>query len=127
MTVTLVLDTTAVLAYAKGSVAVGELLSIVTDDADTVLIPATCLAEAHRRLSDADDALLSILSRIPCVETSPLLPDQAVEVGTGARQGGGIDASHAAAEAVSREAQLATQDVVLVSRLLPPGWPIVEV
>ncbi len=32
MTVTVVLDTTAVLAYTKGSIAMGELLSIITDD-----------------------------------------------------------------------------------------------
>jgi hypothetical protein len=127
VTVTLVLDTTAVLAYAKGSIAVGELLSIITDDGDTVLVPATCLAEAHRRLNDAEDALLAVFSTIPCVEVGPLLPSQAVEIGVAARTSGGIDAGHAAVEAVAREAQLATQDVVTMSRLLPPDWPIIEV
>lgn len=127
MTVTLVLDTSAVLAYAKGSIAVGELLSIITDDGDTALIPATCLAEAHRHLADGEDELLTILSTIPCVELSPLLPEQSAKVGGAARTGGGIDAGHAALEAIAREAQLATQDVVTMSRLLPPDWPIIEV
>jgi rRNA-processing protein FCF1 len=127
VTVTLVLDTTAVLAYAKGSVAVGELLSIITDDGDTVLIPATCLAEASRQLTAADDALLSILSTIACVELSPLRTEHAAEVGVAARGSAGIDASHTAAEAVARRAQVATQDVAVMSRLLPPGWPVVEV
>ncbi|MFS8480207.1 MAG: hypothetical protein FWJ93_14850 [Micromonosporaceae bacterium] len=127
MTVTLVLDTSAVLAYAKGSIAVGELLSIITDDGDTVLIPATCLAEAHRRLADGEDRVLTILSTIPCVELSPLLPEQSAKVGRAARNGGGVDAAHAALEAVAREAQVATHDVVAMSRLLPPDWPIIEV
>jgi len=127
VTVTAVLDTTAVLAYTKGSIAVGELLSIITDDGDTVLIPATCIAEAHRRLTDDGDSLLSILSTTPCVELSPLLPDQAAEVGAVSGSNGGVDLGHAAVEAVAREAQLVTQDVAVMSRLLPPGWPIIEV
>jgi hypothetical protein len=127
VTVTLVLDTSAVLAYAKGSVAVGELLSIITDDGDTALIPAACLAEAHRCLPDGEDGLLTILSTIPCVELSPLLPDQSAEVGVAVRKGGGVDGGHAAVEAVAREAQIATQDVVTMSRLLPADWPIIKV
>jgi hypothetical protein len=43
--ITVVLDTSAVPAYTKGSIAVGELLSIITNDGDTALVPATCLAE----------------------------------------------------------------------------------
>jgi hypothetical protein len=127
VSVTLVLDTTAVLAYTKGAIAIGELLSIITDDEDTVLIPATCLAEAHRRLTDGGDAVLQILSTIPCIEFGPLLPSQAVEVGVAARMGGSVDAGHAAVEAAGRNAQLATQDAATMSRLLPPNWPIIEV
>jgi hypothetical protein len=126
VTITVVLDTTAILAYTKGSIAVGELLSLITDDGDTALVPATCLAEAQRRVTGHEDALLSILPAIACVETGPLLPDQATEVGVAARGRGGIDAGHAALEAVAREAQLVTQDVALMSRLLPPDWPILE-
>jgi len=71
--------------------------------------------------------VLTILSAIPCVELSPLLPEQAAKVGRTAHTGGGVDAGHAALEAVAREAQLATQDVATMSRLLPPDWPIIEV
>jgi predicted nucleic acid-binding protein len=127
VTVTVVLDTSAVIAYTKASVAVGELLSIITDDGDTALVPATCLAEAHRRLTGGDEALLSILSNIPCVEHAPLSPDQASDVGMLARRGGGIDLGHAAAMAVAHQAQLVSQDVLTMSRLLPPDWPILEV
>lgn len=127
MTVTVVLDTTAVLAYTKGSIAMGELLSIITDDGDSALIPATCLAEAHRRVTGDVGALASILQAIPSVEMSPLLASQAAEVGAAARGRASIDASHAALEAVAREAQLVTQDVAIMSSLLPPDWPIVEI
>jgi hypothetical protein len=125
VTITVVLDTTAVLAYTKGSITVGELLSIVTDDGDAALVPATCLAEARRRLT-GDDALLSVLAAIPCVEIGPLLPGQATEVGAVAQDRGGVDAGHAVVEAVAHGAQLVTQDVALMSRLLPPDWPILE-
>ncbi len=126
MSVTVVLDTTAVLAYAKGSIAVGELLSIVADDGHTALIPAACLAEAHRRQAD-NSALLRVLAAAPCVELAPLMPEQAAEVGAGAGGSAGLDQGHAAVEAVARGAQLATQDVAIMSLLLPPDWPILEV
>ena len=127
MTITVILDTSALLAYTKGSVAVGELLSIITDDGDAALIPAACLAEAHRRSTEGADALLSIIATIPCVEHTGLSPDQAPDVGVLARRGGGVDVGHAVAEAIARGAQLVTQDGVTVSRLLPPDWPIIEV
>lgn len=127
MSVTVVLDTSAVLAYTKGSIAVGELLSIVTDDGDTVLVPASCLAEAHRESPPAVDALLQILSAVPCVALAPLRPDQAAEVGALARASSGIDVGHAAVEAIRNEAQLATQDGAAMSRLLPKDWSVIEV
>jgi hypothetical protein len=127
MSVTVVLDTSAVLAYTKSSVAVGELLSIVADDGDTALIPATCLAEAYRRSTGSGDLLLRVLSTVPCVGLAPLMPEQAAEVGVTGRGSGGIDVGHAAAEAIRHDAQLATQDGAAMSRLLPPDWPIIEI
>jgi hypothetical protein len=85
MTVTVVLDASAVLAYAKGSVAIGELLSIVTDDGDSALIPATCLAAAARQLPLTEEVYLGVLSTVPCVVLAPLTADQAVRVGGAAR------------------------------------------
>jgi hypothetical protein len=127
MTITAVLDTSALIAYTKGSVAVGELLSIITDDGDSALIPAACLAEAHRRLGEGEDALLTLLSTISCVEHTSLSPEQVSEVGVLARRGGGIDSGHAAVEATAAGAQLITQDAVRMAGLLAPDWPIIEV
>lgn len=148
MTVTVVLDTSALLAYVKGSVAVGELLSIVSDDGDRALVPATCLAAAHRASTPdgsppegsapegstpegsapENEGLLGVLSALACVTQAGLSPDQAPQVGMLARQGGvTIDASHAAVEAVRNGAQLVTQQPAAAGRLLPAGWPIIEV
>jgi PIN domain len=128
VTVTVVLDTSAVLAYTKGSIAVGELLAIVADDGDTVLIPASCLAAACRHVANGgDEALLRLLSTAPSVALAPLTPEQAMEVGAKARRATGIDAGHAAAEAIIHDAQLATQEPAEMSRLLPTDWPIIGV
>jgi hypothetical protein len=127
VSVTLVLDTSALLAYTKGSIAVGELLSIITDDEDTALVPASCLAEAYRQLPPGPDAILGILTDVPCIAVAPLAPEHAAQVGAAARQASSVDAGHAAVEAVVHDAQLATQDGATMTRLLPPDWPIIDV
>jgi rRNA-processing protein FCF1 len=127
MSVTVVLDTSALLAYTKGSIAVGELVSIISDDDDTVLVPAACLAEANRQLPQGQDAVLGVLVGITNVEVASLPAEDAIDVGATARSASGIDLGHAAVEAVRHEAQLATQDGATMSRLLPYDWPIIEV
>jgi hypothetical protein len=42
----LILDTSAIIAYTHGSVAVGELLIEVDDDGGKVALPFQCLSEA---------------------------------------------------------------------------------
>jgi hypothetical protein len=126
VTVTVVFDTSAILAYVKGSIAVGELLSIVADDGDTVLVPATCLAEASRQVRDEDEAMVTILTGAPCVALAPLTADQAIEVGAVVRGSNSVDLGHAAVEAIGHGAQLATQHVAETSRLLPEDWPVIE-
>jgi hypothetical protein len=126
VTVTTVLDTSTLLAYTKGSLAVGELLSIITDDGDTALIPAACLAEAYRQM-DGENSLLSLLSGIPCVAHAPLTPEQAAEVGAISAKGGGVDSGHAIVETLAADAQLVTTEAAKMRGLLPRGWPVLEV
>jgi hypothetical protein len=126
VTVTVVLDTSAVLAYTKGSIAVGELLAIVADDEDTALIPAACLAEAFRQSAAGDEAMLNVLSTVRCVEVALLQPDRAPKIGISSRGCAGIDVGHAITEAVAHNAQMATPNVQLMTDLLPAGWPIIE-
>lgn len=44
--VRLVLDTTAVLAFTRGSIHVGEVLAELTDEHCAAAVPVVCLAEA---------------------------------------------------------------------------------
>ena len=57
----LVLDTSAILAFAKGSLHVGETLSEVADNGAAFGLPIACLAAAH----SADHSMLSMLTGHP--------------------------------------------------------------
>lgn len=48
----IILDTTAVLGYARGSVHVGEVVAEVADEQAGFAIPVLCVAEAARRVDD---------------------------------------------------------------------------
>ncbi|MEU3452203.1 hypothetical protein ABZ671_00970 [Micromonospora sp. NPDC006766] len=53
--VKVVLDTSAVLAFTRGSVAVGEIIAEVADEPGCVVgLPVLCLAEAKRVTADPD-------------------------------------------------------------------------
>lgn len=69
---TLVLDTSAIIAYAKGSVDVGEPISEVHDAGGVVLVPVVCLVEAAR---EVDDGMLHLLTEHPACELEPLATD----------------------------------------------------
>ena len=48
----LVLDTSAIIAYATGSVDVGEPMAEVRDAGGVVLVPVVCLVEASRTVDE---------------------------------------------------------------------------
>jgi hypothetical protein len=48
----LVLDTSAKVAFAAGSIHVGEPISEVRDEGGRVVVPVVCLAEAARQVGD---------------------------------------------------------------------------
>jgi hypothetical protein len=50
----MVLDTSAILAYARGSIHVGEPIAEVDSDGGVVGIPVSCLAEARWMVGDID-------------------------------------------------------------------------
>ncbi|WP_326559679.1 hypothetical protein [Micromonospora sp. NBC_01796] len=69
----LVLDTSAILAYARTSIAVGETIAEVVDEGGRFAIPAVCLAEASRLADDDQTPRLLLLSQHVCavVTTTP--------------------------------------------------------
>jgi hypothetical protein len=59
----IVLETSALLAYAKGSEWVGEHLTRAAQDAEDVVVPALCLAEAYR--SSSYESMAGSVARVP--------------------------------------------------------------
>jgi hypothetical protein len=68
----LVLDTSAIVAFARGSVDVGEPIAEVRDAGGVVLVPVVCLVEAARHV---DDDMLHLLTDHPACEVDPLPAD----------------------------------------------------
>ena len=67
----LVLDTSAVAAWVRGSVSVGELLTEIDAEGGAVIVPLTCLIEAAAAIADGRE-WLDLLVRHP---TTQLLAD----------------------------------------------------
>jgi len=73
--VRLVLDTSAVLAYAGGSVGLGETIVEVVDEGADFAVPVVCLVEAAQRLGpDAAVGLDVLLAHERCA-VLPVLAD----------------------------------------------------
>lgn len=95
----IILDTSAIVAYCRESVDVGELISEIADEDGAVGLPMLCLVEARTRLADND--LLDVLTKHPA--TDVLAPDVADWQALAALDGeiGRRDASTAMLDAVA--------------------------
>ncbi|OLB81468.1 MAG: hypothetical protein AUI14_03260 [Actinobacteria bacterium 13_2_20CM_2_71_6] len=76
MSIRAVLDTSAILAYAGGSIAVGELIGEFTDEGAQFGLPVLCLVEAATDASPQTLAMLNLLTHHSHAEILPLRPDQ---------------------------------------------------
>jgi hypothetical protein len=85
----LVLDTSAILAYTAGSIAVGETITEVVDEGARFALPIVCLAEACRRCGDDHQAAVHLLANHLSAAVTGIPEDDwwllALSVGTGAR------------------------------------------
>ena len=127
MPVGIVLDTAALLAYAGGDLRVGEIVAAVADRAETVLVPATCLASAYRDVDGARWDLLDVLAGLAHVVIAPLERDHCAVLGGWARVLG-LDTAQAATEAATQAVTpLMTAHRESVTRFLPKDWPILDV
>jgi hypothetical protein len=127
-TVAAVLDTSAVLAYANGQVAVGELITMVGEEGRLAAVPATCLVAARAALTD-DFGIKQLirLTTIASVAVLPLMPDEALEVGRQARRTNGDGAAgHAVHVALRNQAYYATAEPKTAARFLPANWGILD-
>lgn len=124
----LVLDADAALAYARGQHDVGFVISAAADEKLEVIVPALCLAEAHRRGTSEDVPYLELLASLPHVTVPGISVDDCLFLGGFAKTVGSLHLSHAVIEAArSPETQLITSARELVTRILPREWPVFDI
>ena len=99
----LVLDTSAIVAYAEGSIHVGEPISEVRDEGGLVVVPVVCLVEAARKVGDE---MLHVL--VDGSEVAPLVGERWAAVASGVRVLERLDLAVALLEASTRRGFLLT-------------------
>jgi hypothetical protein len=123
----IVLDTAALLAYARGDMRVGQAVAEFSDEGAVVVIPAACLAMAYRGVDSDGANLLDLISVLGHATVVPLTHEHCAVVGGWSRVLG-LDTAQAAVEAASIPmTPLMTDRRDLVSRFLPKHWPIIDV
>jgi hypothetical protein len=128
----LVLDTSALLAYASGaSVEPGAMLTLAEEDpGQQVWIPALCLGQAQLELADSPaEAMLDLLftaDRDIQVATCDAATSRRV-ARIAARSGVTLDIAHAVATAVLYRCYLVTRDPKAASAAAPPGLEILDI
>lgn len=127
MTVKAVLDTSAIMAYARGALAVGELVSIVADDGEEVAVPVAALVEAYSLAKTEDVPILSLLSsNAPTIDVLALEVEDAPEIGALARLSS-FGMAHAVITATTLNAFIVTADGALVRRLVADEWLVIDI
>jgi hypothetical protein len=128
----LVLDTSALLAYASGtSVEPGAMLALADEDPDQqVWIPALCLGQAQLELTGSPNAaMLDVL----------VSPDRDIQVAgydaptsrrvarIAATYGVALDVAHAVATAVLYRCYLVTRDPKTAAAAGPAGFEVLDI
>ena len=132
--VAVVLDTSALLGYAHGLLAVGELIAEVSHERRHVGIPAACLARARAAVPDEYGAAqLVLLTTSPTVVVLPLGADEIGradplwQVGDLARAAGGdLATGHAVHAVLAHGAYYATTEPARPAGVLPARWGILD-
>jgi rRNA-processing protein FCF1 len=107
MRLSLVLDTNAVVAYAKGSLQISELLDELREDSDLFGVPDICLAQARARGASTEGlSLLQIHDR--CQVLGSPTPEILGEVA--AMCDGDLVQAAVIVHAISHDAYIATTD-----------------
>ena len=129
----LVLDTSALLAYASGtSVEPGALLAVAAEDpAQQVWLPALCLGQAQLELSGslAGGEMLSLLLAPGRGMTGAVYAgDTSLRVARiAARFGVPLDVAHAVATAMLYRCYLVTSTPAIVSKAAPAGLELLDI
>jgi len=121
-----VFDTTALLAYARGDLRIGELLVDLADNGDRYVVPSVCLATAYRDGPDGSADLLDLIAGGPHAVVAPFDGASCAVAGGWARVLG-LDTAHAAIESASVRVPLVTAKRDLVTQFLAKEWPIIDI
>jgi hypothetical protein len=135
VTIAVVYDASALLAYAHGQIAAAELISEINAEGRQVGVPSTCLTVALAALTDEWD--ITQLIRLMSTRTMVLLPlgkeaddDPAQhlrQVSEFTRLADGdLNVGHAVAEALAHQAFYVTDNPKPAEIALPPGWPVID-
>jgi hypothetical protein len=128
----LVLDTSALLAYASGaSVEPGAMLVLADEDHDQVVwIPALCLGQAQLELTGSPSATMLDLLLAPDRDIQVAAYDAATSrrvARIAATSGVPLDVAHAVATAVLYRCCLVTGDPKTVAAAGPAGLGILDI
>jgi hypothetical protein len=105
----LVFDASAMVAYTRGSEAVGELIVLLGEENRDVALPVVALADAFGRADESRHAMLRVLLGVAGAVPVALDPVTAPAVGVlGRRLGLGV--AHAVVLAAAHDAYLVTAD-----------------
>jgi len=123
LTVRLVLDTSALLAYVAAdvrSVEVGELIATVEENGDTTGVPVSCLLAALARVgADERRKLFELTGVDGPIQLLPLLADDVPAI-AGLGTGLPLDAAQAAAARAEHDALLGTYDRAAYDGVVDP-------
>jgi hypothetical protein len=125
VTIALVLDSSAMVAYARGNVAVGELLILADEEDSRVGLPGVALAQAFASTLDADHNMLRILIGNAGTVVLPLDDEVAERVGRFAHRTD-LWTAHAVISATDAWANLVTAEPGKVAGLADEGM-IIEI
>ncbi|HEX7744864.1 MAG TPA: hypothetical protein VF462_06345 [Micromonosporaceae bacterium] len=124
----LALDTAALIAYASGTDEVGMQIAKAADQNRDVLVPALCLAHAHRQASNDQWVLLEVLAMLPNVHVTPVEAGMcAILGGFTRRMADRMDLAQLAMDAaVHPLVPIVTDQRELLGEVLPKEWPIID-
>ncbi|MET8084680.1 hypothetical protein [Micromonospora sp. NPDC005197] len=128
----LVLDTSALLAYASGtSVEPGAMLTLAQEDPEQqVWVPALCLGQAQLELAGTAVATMLDLLFTEDRDIQVAVYDAATSrrvARIAARSHVSLDVAHAVATAALYRCYLVTRDPKTVSPAMPPGLEILDI
>ena len=117
MTVQVVLDPSAILAYGRASIAVGELIMMVGEEAGDVGVPVVALAEAYADAKGIEPTMVEHLAGgLSAVRVLPVDPMDARRIGELSRQVS-LGLAHAVTAARREQAFLVTANGDAVRRV----------